>query len=239
MKVYTARMHQKFQYRATWLPQVKMEVGQIGKFYDKKWVVEGHLSDLGIDITAASNQVEGGLEFTSQEGVSISTKLKGGSANVLANVADAAADVTIAFGKENSIVFKANDVTLHQLEKKMFLKDKILTLWEKGTWDKDYLIVSEVIEAASATIIVSGGANAKIELNASGDIGGKAFDLADAEAGFQVAKDNNIGVKVIAQSSITPLYNVLGIRKSLFSKADLVPRSVDDLFVEVAFGEED
>ena len=112
MKVYLARMHQKFQYRAAWLPQVKMEIGQIGKFYDKKWVVEGHLSDLGIDVTAATNQVDGGLEFTSQGGVNISTKLKGGSANVIANVADAAADVTIAFSKENAIVFKANNVII-------------------------------------------------------------------------------------------------------------------------------
>lgn len=239
VKTYLAQMNKRFLYRATWLPQRKMEVGQIGRFHDRKWTVEGSLTDLGIEFETSSNPVEGNMEFTSEGGVTIGTKLKGGSAEVISGVANAEADVTIDFGKENAIVFKANNVTHHQLEKKILLKDEIIRLWKEGKWEKDYLIVSEVFEADTATLIISGGSNAKIELNATGDIGGKSFDLADAGLGLQVGNNNNIGVQLIAQSNLTPLYNVIGIRKSWFGKADLVARSVEDVFEEVPFGEEE
>ncbi|MEM6700885.1 MAG: hypothetical protein AAF599_20955 [Bacteroidota bacterium] len=232
-------MNKRFLYRATWMPQRKMEVGQIGRFDNRKWTKEGSLADLGIEIHTSSHSVDGNMEFTSEGGVSIGTRLKGGSAQVLQHLADANADVVVDFSKENAIVFKANNVIHHQLDKKILLKDKILALWKEGRWDKDYLIVSEVFEAATTTIMVSSGSNAKIELNATGDIGGKALDLADASLGFKVANNKNIGVQVIAASKLTPLYNVIGIRKSLFGSADLVARSLEDVFVEVPFGEED
>lgn len=239
IKTYLAHMHKRFLYRATWLPQREMKVGQVGRFQDGKWTVEGTLNSFEIDFEVSQHAVEGNMEFTSEGGVNISKRLKGGSAQALANVANANADITIDFGKKNTIVFKANDLVHHQLKNKILLNDQILALFKAGRWKKDYLIVSEVYEAATATIIISSGANAKIELNVSGDVGLEALDLADAKLGLKVARNNNIGVQVIAESKLTPLYNVIGVRKSFFGSADLVSRGSEDIFETIPFGEED
>lgn len=105
---------------------------------------------------------------------------------------------------------------------------KIVQLWKDGLWDKDFLIVSEVLEAETATIIVSSEADSKIELKASGDIGTKVMDIADASLDLGMTRHKNIGVKIIAESNITPLYQVVGLKRKLFGGPDLVIKSLDE-----------
>ncbi|MFZ2897006.1 MAG: hypothetical protein WA004_00185 [Saprospiraceae bacterium] len=241
METYLRQMSNKFQYRATWSPYRKMQVGRFGSFSGSNWMEEGSLiDDFDLDIKISSDPGQNVLELTSETGVTISTKLSGKPSGAFAALSDTEAGIAVEFGAENAIVFRAKNITHHQLANKAAITRKIVDLWRKGIWKEHYLILSEVMEAASATILVSAGANAKIELKADATIETGNIDIADASLGLEAARDQNIGVNIVAKSGITPLYQVVGLKRKLWNDPELVIRNkslaeMEDFFEIIPF----
>jgi hypothetical protein len=75
----------------------------------------------------------------------------------------------------------------------------VLKLLERGIWEKDYVVVTEVIWVATLGVFISNSENAKIELS----LGGLSMG---------VRHEQGIGLRLIA-SERTPLYRVLGVRR--------------------------
>ena len=238
---YLKQMNKKFLYRATWAPTRKMQIGSFGTFNNHRWTEEGSLiNDYKLNLRISKDYSESSLEFTSGNGTSILFKAAGETAKGFEALTDAEAGAVVNFTKENSIVFKANGITHHQLTNKAVLAKKIYELSQSGLWETEYLIVSEVLETKTVTILVSGEANSKIELFAEATLGSIEFDIADASLGLEVVKGKNIAVKVLAESSLTPLYQVVKLKKGFFSGPSLNIRSleekeVDDFFEAVQF----
>jgi hypothetical protein len=80
------------------------------------------------------------------------------------------------------------------------------------------VVVTEVVRADYATIIISAGRSAQIDLRATGKITPGGLRLADPEARFQPASYRDIAYKFIAETEVTPLYRANGIKRSLLGE---------------------
>jgi len=225
MKTYLKHMHNKFNYRATWQPSRPVKIGTYGKIIRGVFSEYGTIKELerktGISITLTKKDSSDVLEYTSEGSVNITTKLEGkaSDASDLLNIEEAG--FVVEFSEEDSIVFKVQGVGSEEISNKEQLEKAIIELYNKGQWDKEFVIISEVLSAKSATILISDSSNAKIEIKANGEIGAEKLDIADAALNFQVLQAQGIGVKLIATAGITPLFKLLRLKRKFWGLGEI------------------
>ncbi len=211
-KIYTKEMYQQFRYLAAWLPGTPFTLGDIGVLKGKEFTKIGNLEEHGINFEIEIDKTPADLEYASKGGVSIITKLSGAVSPEGSSLSNIDAGISANFSKENSILFKANNTTTPSIKNQIKLGEEVLELYKKGKWNKDWAIITELVESESASILISSSKEAKIDLKVAGDIGSKQLDIADAELNFQLSFSKDLSTKIIAQKGLTPLFKVSKIR---------------------------
>jgi hypothetical protein len=122
------------------------------------------------------------------------------------SIAEANAGINIKFTRENAAVFRISRCKSTRIKDPNSLANQIVSRYHAGNWKENMVVVMEVVPAASATIVISKGNNAEIDLLAHAKNGSSKLDLADLEANFQLLKESNIATKIIASKALTPLF---------------------------------
>jgi len=211
-KQYTDEMKENFGYYAAWNPGVPLQLGDIGTLDGNVFTRIGSLSDQNISFEKRPDPTKINLEYNSHGNVTLTTKLEGAIAPVGSILKDTDAGIVVEFGKENSTLFKANNTTSPSIKDQIKLGDEVLKLYRDGKWDKHWMVITELVEAESATIIISNNSNAKIELKANANISASAIDIADAKFGFSTQISHGLETSIISKEGLTPLFKVMGIR---------------------------
>ncbi len=232
-KFYMRHMNQKTKYRATWVPNKRLEIGQVGKI-DKAGVfsVFTSLGKEGIPVAISSDEASGDFDYTSNDTVTIQPKLQGEIPLAGSPFAEIEAGFSIDFKSDKSVVFQIGGVKTYQLTNLWEIEQQILQRYASGAWDKDLLIIAELIEAAGGTIIISNSSDAGIDLKAKTGIGTGKLSLTDVSLGLTVARQRGSIIKYLPDSTLTPLYRVMGIRHPLFGKPGIGTKGVDQQIQE-------
>lgn len=213
---YTDEMKKKFGYLATWLPGTPFILGDIGILNDNVFTHVAFLNDFNIQFDPRIDENGDDVEYSSQGSVSIATKMSGTIAPQGSTLGDIDAGFIVEFGNENSVFFKANDIKTNLIENTAKLGEQILSLYREGRWNKNWVIITELVSAKTATILISNSTNAKIELRANANIDAKKLDIADAKFDFGATFSKGMDTKIIAQSGLTPLFKVMGLKSRIF-----------------------
>lgn len=211
-------MKKKFGYYATWNPGLPLKLGDIGTFKGNVFTKISDLESLNITFDTREDSTKTPLEHNSQGGVTITMKISGTIAPQGSVLTNADAGFVVEFGKENATLFKANNTTTPSIKDTIKLGKEIVKQFEEGVWDKSWVIITEVVEAESATIIISNSSNGKMELKANANLNAPNFDIADAKFNFSPQFSRGLETKIISTEGLTPLFKVMGIKTSLFSK---------------------
>lgn len=225
-KFYLRHMNAKTGYRATWDPGKPMTIGSVGRL-DQGGIfsVFTSLEKEGIPVELQVDNTTADQDYTSSESVTITTKLSGKVPAAGSILTDADAGFNIEFKSEKSVVFQSQGNQTDQLTNLAQIKKMILQKYKEGNWDKDWLVVTELVRAKSATIIIANSSNATLELKANANVGSPTLKLTDLSLGLMVAKEKGSTLKYIAQEGLTPLYRVMGIRKPFpFGQIDVVTK---------------
>lgn len=215
-------------YRANWEPNRPLEIGMVGLVTNGIFDVQTSLQRQGLKPDILNDIRPGQLDYTSGNTVSIQTKVSGEAPIAGSIMSNLDAGFIIELKSANAVVFKAENTLTHQIENMAELEPAIIDKFNDGTWKKDWVIITQLQEATSATIIILNSSNSKIELKANGGVATGELKLTDASLGLSVAKETGSNFKFIAQNGINPLYRVMGIRHPLFSKPGLRMRKIDN-----------
>jgi hypothetical protein len=216
-KQYTKEVKDRFNYSAVWLPNVVVEPGDVGKIANYQFEHLTNLGKLGIDFETSLLSPElDNFEFLSEGSISVNTKLSGDLpvAGSCFSVADGG--LSIKFLRERATVFRLTNCASQGIVDVYSLGKQILQLYDKKQWTKDMVVVTEVVKASSATILISNSANAELDLLAKGQVGPKGFSLADIDSNFEVVRNHGLATEIIAQKGLTPLFKTFGLKKPLF-----------------------
>jgi hypothetical protein len=216
VKLYQQELHKNIGYFATWLPGAALELGDVGVFQAGQFHKVASLTELGIPANAGASGAPQKLEYSSTESTSIDT---GASGDLPAT---AKAEVSVKFGRQGSFVFQALGVRSVQLADKVATIAKIVSAYENGAWQKEWLVVDSLYAADSATIIVSEDESAEIVLKASSTLPLASLSLADPALGLSVSATRGKLVYVIAGNGLRPLYSCLRLRKLPFHDPKVV-----------------
>lgn len=233
-KFYLRHMSKKTAYRATWDPGKPLKLGQIGKL-DSFGVFNVYSSlekeGIPIEFDEGSN---GDMDYTSSDSVTITTKLSGSAPAAGSVLSNAEAGFSFDFKSDQSVVFQAGEVKTSHITNLGAIETQILDKYKNQNWDKSWLIISEVITAGSATVIISNSSNTKLDLKANAEVAAGTLKLTDASLGLTVAHEKGSTLKYISQKGLTPLYRVVGIVAPWLADTYVGPRSVVEENEEIA-----
>jgi hypothetical protein len=221
---YTSELRDKFGYLATWAPNVSVRLGDVGIIENRVFTLATTLERLGIHFDKRDSDGVADYEHVSSSSVSISQKAAGQVPAAGSVLSAAQAGISIRFGAENAVVFYAGEcresaiIGLDELAKEVIAKN------EKGEWPSNHVVVTAVVTAATATVLISGGKDAQIDLVSEASLGPDGISLAKLGTGLSVASATNLATKIVASSSLTPLFRASGLHRTIFGGKRLQQR---------------
>jgi hypothetical protein len=215
---YTKELYKKFGYFGTWLPGTPYRVGDVGILQNKYWFKRvTTLDKLGIQVEIRPDGTSDNLDFTSSSGVSIGFKAQGEVPSAGSHLQQASAGITVEFSKEHGIVFRLKGCTYLSIEDQVTLSQTILERFKTGNWNRDWVVITQLVVAEAATIVMSKSNNAKIEITAGAKIKTPSDgDMASADAELKVAFQSSMETSYVASQNLTPLFLASGVRDDQF-----------------------
>jgi len=213
---YTREIFEQLNYNATWLPTVQLMPGDVCSLRGNEIQRVAHLSEFDIPFVVEDGPVPTDFNYQSAGGVSIQFKLKGDPppTGSLLEVGDAG--ISMSFSRSQAVVLRLAKCTSKRLKSLQQVGQQIIAQHNAGTWPEGYVVVAEIVTAGAATIIISSGEKAGLDLAAKASVGTGPLTLASLDTDLQVKRESNIGAKFLAMPGLTPLVRVSGIQKRFF-----------------------
>jgi hypothetical protein len=218
--VYTSTMVKQFGYLATWYPGTQLTLGLIGVLQGKTLIPKSSIRTLGVRFSTTKDPTtDKKLQFKSSKSIELHSKIKGSVSNIAPSIPRAKAGVAISFGKQTGVVFSASGIAATRVADIVSLENAIWDLWDRFLWDESWIVITELLSSRKATVLVSEGGEAKVELQAGGSAQAGPVDLGDLSAGFKVVSSSGMHTQIVGESGMTPLFRAIRVRDSFWRKA--------------------
>lgn len=211
---YAQELHDQYGYLATWLPTAHIELGEYGPLNEGIFQRAGKLGDFSVPFVVETHPDAGDLAYASADAVSQEVKAAGNAPVTAGPGGSVDALVGISFSRANAILLQASHCTTSLISNMSQLSDAVLSLYAEGVWQKEWVVVTDLMRVEALTVLISSGANAEIDLSVKGDVGPSVAKLASANASYSIRKSSSIGTQIIGQRGATPLFKARGVKTS-------------------------
>ena len=238
VRLYTDEIHDQFSYWATWLPASRIRLGDLGLVRNRVFSPQTSLADLGVSFETQRSEVLN-LQHATRDSVR-ATFQSAAASQIIPQIPQGKAGVELAFSKTGGIVFVVKDGRQRRIRNLDAIGLKLLEFIQQGDVDREYALVTHVVDAAAATVLISGSSEATFVTSADVDFQAGLLDLASTSAHFSRVSSKNLETEVIANQGATPLFKLAGFKKGgwfwgspkvtpLGFAADDDPGDLDDL----------
>jgi hypothetical protein len=217
-KQYTRELFDKFSYLAAWLPGVPLRVGDVGIMRDGHFQRVSSLENLGFTFAVRQDHAAAQLDYASRGAVSVTFKAAGAIPPAGSVLGRASAGVVIRMNRENSVLFQVLGASFPSIEDQLGLEHEIRRRHAAGEWNTDHLVVTEVLQARAATILIASSSDARVELSARGDLSAGSVSIADLDAGFEIAHFRGMHTRIVASEGLTPLFRARRLRSRFLAR---------------------
>lgn len=207
---YTKELRNGLGYLATWLPGMPIFLGDVGLIDDGVFKRVSHLQPLGVGFKTQKDRSTDRYEYQSSGKISVEMSAKGESAAGFSHISDAEAGIAVTFKDEKAVVLSAEGVRSDLIKDLDALETSIRE--RSDVWDPDWVVVTEVVTAASSTVLISNSSDSRIELKATGSVGSAGLKLADADAKLQIAMSRGLHTQIVSATGLTPLFRGVKVR---------------------------
>lgn len=223
-ETYTRELRDNLNYTATWLPNLQLKLGDVGVLSKYEFTYRTNLKNLGIPFQEGKPGSAATYSYLSSDSVKRDIKLAGTAPAAGSMLADVDAGISFSFSRKDAVVFLATGCTVRTIANQEPIKRAILEAYGNGagTWEQDYVVVTELVSAASTTIIISEGSAGQFELRAKAGLN-PTFEAINTDGNFTLAHEAQIGFNCLAAAGVTPLFRCLGLRIGWF-RDDVVTR---------------
>lgn len=203
---------------ANWEPNNPIKLGDYGYLNDNIFVPFGNIKDLGINYSIREEENKSRKSFHTKGGVSFKLNSK-------SELTTNAASLELEFTKQNAVFFNASGCYFEIISNKAEIGNEILLLLKQGKWKKDYVVVTDILNASNSLIVISSSDNAKIHFDANTDV--SVIDLADAELDLSLKFQQNIGYCIENKRGLKPLMGLSKIQaKFLWMNNEFMPHQI-------------
>ena len=205
MQNYLQQVQKNLGYRATWEPHRPMKVGTYGKIHQGIFSAYGHIDDLNITHSIDKLKTSNQLTYKSEEKGSYTLKAKGEINPLFQKISTDEAGLLIIFKKDNSIVFKIQDITYFTLENKAEIAKKLHELSVVNQWDDSYLMITETLQSEKTSILLSKKKNSEVEIKYEN---GGNTGIIDIDFFGEIIRSKGMSLQFTSSSDSTPLFKL-------------------------------
>lgn len=210
-EIYTRTVYENLRpLYANWEPGRPVKLGDFGVMRDRTLILLGNVGQFGIEFTTRTDPASDQKYFSSEGETQITFYAKGSVG--VSGIANPRAGVEIKFFSRRAVFFNAAGCSYTMIADKVELGRQVMERFKAGEWQREWAVVTDLVEAKSTTVIVSGGDEAMILMEATGDIAN--INLADASIGLDVKMASNIGYQVVAKNGLMPLLGLCKIQSA-------------------------
>jgi hypothetical protein len=206
LQTYADEVSENLDYLPTWPPDYDVKLGDVGVLEGSVFRRTDTLEALGIHgLAIRKGQGTQVLEFSSRNGVEVNWLIGAES-----GIKQLAGEVEISFSRDGAVFLRIGEHTLDQFESTDTLGNEILQRYESGVWKRNRVIVTEVVKAASATVLVSGSGRAGARFKLDASLPGTEA-LARGKLSQVVSLTGSFTTKIIGEG-VSPLLRTCGLR---------------------------
>ena len=233
-KSYEKALRKQLRAHAAWMPVTNViELGSYGFFRGGVFEPVGNITkDYDVSFTVKTAPATK-VNFSSVGTKSLKLDGNGNVVNSFAGLGAAKASLKFEFSKKNSIVLKASEMLLHQIEE---ARKVALALATKPDWKKKYKVVFGTYVGNECLVICAREAGSEFVLNASADIL-QEIDGGKAAGGFKYTSSNDSTFDAVGKSGVVgiKLFKLHWLNSEIdILAADQI--SEDDIAFEEDFG---
>jgi hypothetical protein len=210
--MYTKQMSEKFDYVAAWTPGTLIRLGDIGEMHRHEFIPKSSIKSFGLRFGVVKDQSPETWEYSSSNQVAISVKAKGELSTEVPSVPKGKAGLAINFGSEGAVVVHAAGCRASRIANIIGLENQLWDLWNRYLWEERWVVVTEVVSAAKATILVSAAKGAKVELTARG-AGQLPLGTAALGGTFSLASKQGMQASFVNDAGLTPFFRAIQIKR--------------------------
>jgi hypothetical protein len=215
---------------------VKIRLGDVGVIGEHVFEATSSLEQLGIAFEVRNNPGPADLEYTSTDSITIELKAAGAIPPPDNPIGQADAGVSISFKKADAVLFQASNCLISSIGNLQSVGDEILSRYKRGTWAAQQVVITELVAAKAATILISNGQNARIDFAVNAQAAVDKSTLLNTEAKIGVARASGIGTRIVAAAGLTPLFKANGIKKRTFRDPRFQTKNIDEAqFIELDY----
>jgi hypothetical protein len=218
---YAVKMRELTHSFASWPPTEPRAIGDFGLVKDGVFQFYGRLSAPEIASLGSRDGPPARWDLTYKATRGLNTDAK---ARAEAGVVEGKALLEVGFNTEDAFMFTAPDVRIKQVEDLITLGRLLNQRRLEGDWNMDHAVVVEVSTATTATIVLSeqNGANLKLEIDAKAPVTAEVVANLKADAAYLDSK--GVGVRLIGEGPLTPLFKLAFLRKRLVQSPEIAYR---------------
>lgn len=203
---YGSVIRQQMERFATWTPQATVTVGDYGPLngalFDK-------MNNLGPLKSTTSPGVAGyDLTFGAKRSFNFNAE-----ARAKYNIAEGKALLEVGFSTESALMFSTPDAVVTRVDDIEALGRQLVDRYRDGNWDLAHGIVVEVTKVSKATILLSEKSNATANFSVEANTPLSAAAMANLNANTSLVDTEGVGVKVVGEGPLTPLFRLAFLRK--------------------------
>jgi hypothetical protein len=206
---YVRLLYKRYELFAAWLPNTKVQLGDVGVIEGKYFRRVTTLGSLGVGFKVRVGSMPLAFNDNLTAGLQVHVNAEGG---VAAGAAPPLAEgcVSIQFAGEGAFLFHAFNCYTDEVEDKVAVGNALVALGER--WDADWALVDTLVRAGSATILLSNSRAARLDLRAKA--AADLSNLANPELGLGVASQSGDVTQFLAEKGLTPLFRLSKLGRS-------------------------
>jgi hypothetical protein len=202
---YVKQIWKDKRVNAIYPPGETVKLGDIYIYDDGVYNYYSNLKEFDIKVESETSPGETGWSSKSKNSTKIVAKSPGRSptASLPPPSEKADAGAIVQFTDANAYVLSLGEVKVRKVTNLVATGEKLRDLWFSNKWDSKYLIVTQVWDCPSATILTSGSDSAQVELKAKADVKIANVDITDLSTKFTLESEGKSTDHFVA-SELTP-----------------------------------
>jgi hypothetical protein len=197
----------------TWPPFALLKIGDIVRIDEVgMFVTDSSLKKLNIRYESEISDTHAHYSYRSQGSVTVTAHAK--VELKTEEIARVESLITVSFSKENSILFDLADIEYESIVDLSSVEAALAKIFDSGKWDNNWLVVTNVMKAKKATILLANSKKSRVNLSIEG-----TEEIANnlAMAGLKVQDHEDMGFMVAVEGSLTPMGRCLCLRRKMWS----------------------
>ncbi len=212
---YLSEIHSGMDYFAAWVPFRPLNIGDIGNVKNNRFDQRSNLKSKGIDFEILKSHTQLEMHYYSKNAVDIHAKIAGGIDTIKRLLGGIEADFVIHFTRENAICLVLGNCQTYVIKDLDDIAKEINDRFIGWKWDRDWAIITELVTAKNALVVLSGDKEAWAGFNLAGNATMPYTDIfgANANVGLQMASEHELNFQSVTREEITPLFRLCSLRQ--------------------------